>query len=160
MTRLFDRLARAFDVMLACVILAMVALACLNAALRYVFGYSILWADEILVFAMIAITFLGVISVTARSDHLKMSLFVQSLNPTAARVIRILENAVISGVCLFVASYSWKVVALLVKRGTLSNMSNTPLWILHALVLIGLLGIALVSAVKMVQALRSGEGSA
>lgn len=157
MTHLINRLTRWLDTGLACVILAMVALACVNVALRYIWGYSILWADEALVFAMISVTFLGVISVSARSQHLKMSLFVQALGPKATRVVQVLENLLIAGVCLYVATYSWKVVAMLVKRGTLSNMSNTPLWLLQSLVLVGLVGMAVISILKIAQVIRGED---
>jgi TRAP-type C4-dicarboxylate transport system permease small subunit len=159
MTHVIDRLTRLLDTVLASVILAMVAMGCLNVALRYGWGYSILWADETLVFAMIGVTFLGVISVSYRSQHLKMSLFVQALGPKATRVVQVLEHLLIAGTCLYVAAYSWKVVAMLIKRGTLSNMSNTPLWLLHSLVLVGLVGMAAISVLKIVQAIR-GEDAA
>lgn len=155
MTDLIDRLSRLIDTVLACVILLMVALACLNVALRYVWGYSILWADEALVFAMIGVTFLGVVSVSARSAHLKMSLFVQALGPRATFAVQILERLTTAAVCLFVAWYSWKVVAMLIKRGTLSNMANVPLWALHTLVLVGLVGMAVISLLQIVVALRA-----
>ena len=158
MTRVIDRLSHLLDTALACVILAMVAFSCLNVALRYGFGYSILWTDETLVFAMIGVTFLGAISVSSRSHHLNMSLFVQALGPRATRVLKVLENLLMIGVCLYVATYSWKVVAMLIKRGTRSDMSNIPLWMLHSLVLAGLVGMAVIAALKIIQLIR-GEGT-
>ncbi len=160
MDTLINRLTGLLRTGLALVILLMVTLACVNVALRYLWGISLLWADEALVFAMVGVTFLGVISVSARSNHLRMTLFVQALGPRGKRVLEALEHVVTITICLFVAYYSWKVVAMLIKRGTLSNMADVPLWTLHLLVLTGLAGMALIAALQLFTLVRHSRKDA
>lgn len=147
--RLLERAIRALDTFLAAAVLAMVALACANAALRYLWGGTLVWADETLIFAMIGVSFLGLIGVAHRRGQLRMSLLSQMLPARAARVLRGLDLAVTAAVCLFVAKYSLDTVGRLKARGTLSNMAEVPLWAMHALVLAGLVGMALIALLQL-----------
>lgn len=155
--RLLDRAIRALDGFLAAALLAMVALACANAALRYLWGETLVWADETLIFAMVGVSFLGVIGVAHRRQQLRMSLLSQLLPAQAARVLRGLDLAVTAGVCLFVAKYSLDTVARLKTRGTLSNMAELPLWAMHGLVLAGLVGMALIALLQLGRLLSGRE---
>ena len=144
-----DAAVRALDTLLALVILSMVALACVNAGLRYLWGETLIWADETLIFAMIGVTFLGAIGVAHRRRHLRMGLVAQAAPAWAAKILTGLELATTAGVCLFVANYSLETVLKLIQRGTLSNMAEVPLWALHAMVLAGLALTALVSLLQL-----------
>ena len=70
--RLIDRVARALELALAALFVFAVLLNFANVVGRYLIGRSILWADEIEVFIMVGMTFLGVIVVTWRREHLRM----------------------------------------------------------------------------------------
>lgn len=152
-----DRAVRALDTLLALVVLAMVALACVNAGLRYLWGETLIWADETLIFAMIGVTFLGAIGVAHRRRHLRMGLVAQAAPAWAAKILTGLELAVTATVCLFVADTSLETVTKLIARGTLSNMAEVPLWVLHALVLAGLVGMAAVCLLQLAALILRGE---
>jgi TRAP-type C4-dicarboxylate transport system permease small subunit len=149
MTRILDLLARWVNMALALVLLAMVVLACVNVALRYIWQTSLLWVDETLVFLMIAIAFVGAIAVSARDRHLRMELFLQVLPPPFVRVLRGLELATVVGVVGYVSWYSLAAVQRLHVRGTLSNMAQVPLWIVHAAVLVGLAGMVVIALARL-----------
>lgn len=142
---------------LAVVLIAMVVMICVGVALRYVWGVSLLWLDETLVFAMISIVFLGAIGVSHRNQHLRMSLLTQSLPRSVAHKLGLVEQAVTAGVCLFVAWYSFQGVGRLYGRGTLSNMAEVPLWLVQGTVLAGLIGMAAVALFRLVIGLRQGN---
>lgn len=147
-----DRLSGLLDTFLACVLLAMVALACLNVALRYLWGISLIWADESLVFAMIGVTFLGVIGVSSRNEHLRMALLSNVLPRPVQWLVKLLEQLLTLALCLFVAQFAWQATGKLLARGTRSNMAEVPLWLMHGLILIGLLGMAVVALLRLLQA--------
>lgn len=158
MKQTFDALARLGTTALSALLLAMVALICLNVVLRYIFGASLLWVDEVLVFAMVGMVFLASIGVSRRDQHLRMTLITQSLPPAAKRVIAGLEQLATAGICLFTAWYALRSTTLLQGRGTVSNMAEIPLWLVHGTVLLGLVGMALVALVRLYQVLaRKGD---
>lgn len=130
---------------LAIVLIVMVLLICLGVALRYVWGVSLVWLDEALVFAMVGLVFVGAIGVSSKDQHLRMSLMTESLPAPVIRVLRRVEYAITAAVCLFVAWYSYQGVSRLQARGTLSNMAEVPLWIVQGTVLVGLIGMGLVA---------------
>lgn len=153
MRTLFARLGSVATMALCLLLIAMVLLICLNVALRYIWGASLLWADELLVFAMVGLVFLGCISVSARNDHLRMSLFAQMLPDWSRTMLALLEQATIAGVCLFVAWQGWKMTAMLFRRGAVSNMAEVPLWLMQAILLTGLCGMTAVALVRFVRLL-------
>lgn len=158
MKNLLETLGRAGSLALSLVLLAMVALICVNIALRYVWGESLLWSDEVLVFAMVAMVFLAAIGVSVRNQHLRMSLVTQALPARLQRAIVVVEQLLAAGVCLFVGWYSLKATSTLLRRGTLSNMAEVPLWLVNGVVLVGLGGIALTALVRLYLTLARKAG--
>ena len=158
MKQTFDALARLGTTALSALLLAMVTLICLNVVLRYVFGASLLWVDEALVFAMVGMVFLASVGVSRRDQHLRMTLITQSLPSGAKRVIAGLEHLATAAVCLFTAWYALRSTMLLQGRGTVSNMAEIPLWLVHGTVLLGLFGMALVALIRLYETLARKGG--
>lgn len=157
MARFLDLFARWLNLALAVVLLGMVVLACVNVALRYIWQTSLLWVDETLVFLMIGIAFVGAIAVSAQDRHLRMELLLQTLPTRAVRVLRGLELAAVIGVVGYVGWYSSVVVQRLMGRGTLSNMAQVPLWVVHSAVLVGLAGMVLVALLRVLALLSKKD---
>lgn len=157
MARFLDLFARWLNLALAVVLLGMVVLACVNVALRYIWQTSLLWVDETLVFLMIGIAFVGAIAVSAQDRHLRMELLLQTLPARAVRVLRGLELAAVIGVVGYVGWYSSVVVQRLMGRGTLSNMAQVPLWVVHSAVLVGLAGMVLVALLRLLALLSKKD---
>ena len=63
---------------------------------RYAFGYSLYWAEEVLVYLMIWGVFIGVAAVAFNGDHLNMDLFSSGMNEPWKTII----NACIAYVAL------------------------------------------------------------
>jgi TRAP-type C4-dicarboxylate transport system permease small subunit len=157
MKTVIDKAVQGMTTALAFVLIAMVGMICLGVALRYVWGVSLLWLDEALVFAMIGIVFLGAIGVSHRDQHLRMTLLPQSVPRRVARKLGLLEQAFTAGVCLFVAWHSFHAISRLYGRGTLSNMAEFPLWLVQGTVLAGLIGMAAVALYRFFAGMRLGE---
>ena len=87
----FDRIARIIEVTLALAFIFAVLLNFANVVGRYLLGLSLLGADEVQIFIMVAMTFLGAAVVTRRNLHLRMDVLVRFL-PAGVRVaLRIAE---------------------------------------------------------------------
>src|SRR3954466_14005200 len=73
----FDRVARVIELVLAVAFILAVALNFTNVVGRYFFVVSFLASDEVQVFVMVGMTFLGAAVVTAAHEHLRMDVLVQ-----------------------------------------------------------------------------------
>ncbi len=135
--RLIDRAARALELALAVAFLFAVLLNFTNVVGRYIFGTSILWADEIQIFIMIAVTFLGAAIVTWRNAHLRMDALARLFSPnirTALRAIELLTMLVLCGFVFFNSQdFTWRTYDL----GRLSDAAHTPMWIPHGSLTLG-----------------------
>ncbi|WP_334192644.1 TRAP transporter small permease [Pararhodobacter sp.] len=155
--RPLSHLAAGFTLLLSLALIAMVLLACVNVALRYIWQVSLLWADETLVFGVIVLAFLGTITVSIQNRHLRMELLTRALSGRAAWALRLVELVVTAGVLGFTAWYSLAVTRRLWTRGTLSNMAEVPLWLINGAVLVGLTGMALVALAQLAGHLMQGR---
>lgn len=130
--RLIDRVARALELALAALFVFAVLLNFANVVGRYLVGRSILWADEIEVFIMVGMTFLGAIVVTWRRDHLRMDALSRLLPSGAQSALRLLELIVMAGLCGFVFWQSWDYTRRIFMIGRVSDQAGLPMWIPHA----------------------------
>jgi TRAP-type C4-dicarboxylate transport system permease small subunit len=160
--RAFDRIARIIEVVLALAFILAVLLNFGNVVGRYVFGVSLLGADEVQIFIMVAMTFLGAAVVSRRNLHLRMDVLVQFL-PARARVgLRVVELAVLATVAGFVLTQSYFYARQMLRIGRTSDMAGVPMWIPHATVALGFAMIFLVAVWGLVRLAgplpaRSGE---
>ncbi len=140
-----DRLARAG---LGLALIAMVLLNVVNAAGRYLVGRSLAGADEILLYAMIWLVFLGLILVTAEGRHLRLDLLERALPRRAAGLQRLLSDLLVALLCGFLASQSWAVFERLDSIGQTSMAAGLPMAWVHGGLLIGLAATALVAGLQ------------
>src|SRR5262245_13782415 len=105
--RLLDRLARIIELMLALTFICAVTLNFTNVVGRYLLGVSLLGSDEIQVFIMVAMTFLGAVVVTRRDEHLRMDVLVKHAPQRVRLVLRLLEQVLLIVLAGFVLSQSW-----------------------------------------------------
>src|SRR5947209_471943 len=102
-----DRLARLIELVLALAFILAVLLNFSNVIGRYLFGLSLLGSDEVQVFIMVAMTFLGAVVVTRRNEHLRMDVLVK-LAPGGVRLLlRIVEQILLIVLAGFVLSQSY-----------------------------------------------------
>jgi C4-dicarboxylate transporter DctQ subunit len=141
---MIDRVARALELALAALFIFAVLLNFSNVVGRYLFRRSILWADEIEVFIMVGMTFLGVIVVTWRREHLRMDALSRLLPDKAQSALRALELLVTAGLCGFVFWQSWDYTQRMFMIGRVSDQAGLPMWIPHASLAVGFGGIFLV----------------
>jgi TRAP-type C4-dicarboxylate transport system permease small subunit len=155
--RLIERFMRLVVWALGAVLMLAVALNLANVIGRYVFGTAIQGADEIQVFVMVWMTFLGVVAVTWREQHLRMDVLVGFLPRRLQTILRIVETALLAGLAGFVVVQSGRYVALMIKVGRTSEAGEIPMAIPHAAVTIGFALVLLLSLVHLRAALRRGK---
>lgn len=152
--RVFDRIARIIEVVLALAFIVAVLLNFGNVIGRYVFGVALLGADEVQVFIMVAMTFLGAAVVTRRNQHLRMDVLVRFLPVPLQTLLRLAEQLLLVLLAGFVVSESYSYASQMFQIGRRSDMAGVPMWIPHAAVGTGFALILVVTAWRVAELAR------
>lgn len=151
--RVVDRLMWVIERTLAYAFIVAVGLNFFNVVGRYGFGITILSADELQIFIMVFMTFLGAAVVAWRGQHLRMDVLVNALPAPLRRVVRIAELAVVIVLASFVLWNSTYYAKQMFNFGRVSDMGQVPMWIPHGAVAAGFGLIAFVACLRLVQIL-------
>ncbi|VFR32466.1 TRAP-type C4-dicarboxylate transport system, small permease component [plant metagenome] len=147
------KLSRYLELSLGLVFCGVVVLNFASAALRYLGGRAILGADEIQVYAMVWLVFVGAAIAAARRMHLCMDVFTARLSGRVAWWRDMLESLLAVVVCATMSWVSLRFVMQIQAMGQLSDGAGIPMWIAHTAVLIGFGAMALISLVSLVSGL-------
>ena len=143
---------------LAILLIAAVLLNVFNIGARYFFNYSLLGSEELQIFAMVTIAFLGAICVSAERQHLRMDVVLQLLSPRWRQRLAIVESVLTIAICSLMTWISWQFVMRLVRLGQRSGMAEVPMWIPHLTVTLSFVCMALLAALRLPALLRRGPG--
>ena len=132
-----DRIAIGIERVLAWCFIAAVLLNFVNVVDRYIFDRSMLSADEVQVFILVAIVFLGLPVVTWRRKHLRMDVIIDACPPKIRSVVRIFETLVFLAAAIFVCWESSLYASDMYVLGRTSDMAGIPMWIPHSIVAFG-----------------------
>lgn len=135
--RFFERACRVIEVVLALGFLVAVCLNFLNVIGRYVVGYTPSGTDEIQIYIMVWMAFVGAAIITWRDVHLRMDVLFQRFSARLRAVVRGFELAVFLTVAGFVTLQSFYYTMRMLKLGQVSDLAEIPIWIPHAAVVVG-----------------------
>ncbi len=152
-----DRLTRIIELALAFAFIVAVLLNFTNVVGRYLFGLSLLGSDEVQVFIMVAMTFLGAVVVTRRNEHLRMDVLVQFMPEAARLLLRITEQVLLILLAGFVLSQSYFYAAQMFRIGRASDMAGVPMWIPHGSVALGFALILLIACWRLATVITRRE---
>lgn len=158
--RAFDFIARVLELTLALAFILAVLLNFTNVVGRYVFGISLLGSDELQVFIMVGVTFLGAAVVTRRNQHLRMDVLLQ-FAPEGVRVaLRVAEQLLLIALAGFVITQSFFYARQMLRIGRTSDMAGVPMWIPHGAVALGFALIVIVTAWRLIGIARRPQDAA
>ncbi len=131
--------------------LAGVAICFSNVVARYLFGYALFWAEEVMVFLIIWGVFIGVAAAAYERAHLNMDLFSSTFRGTTLQVLNALLVAVLLASCAFMIVQSWQVVTLFYQGGVRSVSAGVPKWLAQAALPVGfaLMALAVLSRLRL-----------
>jgi TRAP-type C4-dicarboxylate transport system permease small subunit len=133
--RVFVGLPRAVTALL---ILAGIGINFANVISRYLFGFALYWAEEVMIFLILWCVFLGAVAVAFNGAHLRMDLISARIGPPWRGIVNGLTVAAFVVCGLFVAVQSWKVLDLIASSGDVSVTASVPMVIPHSALLIGM----------------------
>ena len=160
-TRTLERLTGWIERALAYAFIAAVALNFINVVGRYVFDDTILSADELQIFVMVFMTFLGAAVVAWRNQHLRMDVVVNTLPLSLRRVVAIAELAATVALAGFVLWNSTYYAGQMYAIGRVSDMARVPMWIPHGVVALGFGLMAVIALLRLIEIVggRSARGT-
>ena len=154
--RILDRGARILEMALALCFVAAVLLNFGNVVGRYLFGISLLGSDEVQIFIMVGMTFLGAAVVTRRNQHLRMDVLVRFLPKWFQLLLRVLEQLLLIALAGLVVSQSYFYASRMMMIGRTSDMAGVPMWIPHGTVAAGF-GLILLLAIWALIRMATGR---
>ena len=157
MSRSIDAFALALERLLGAALIVAVLYNFVNVVGRYVFGRTFISADEVQIYIMVYIAFLGAAVVSWRRMHLRMDVLVQRL-PRGVRAalgaVELALTVVLAAFVLYVASGYVHQMAGLDAR---SQNAGIPMWLPHSAIVIGFGLIAVLSVLQTIQLFRKGD---
>ena len=138
----------------AILLVASVALNFANVIGRYFFGFSIYWAEEMMLFLMVGCVFLGNGVVAWSGRQIRMDVVVGKLPEKVRRVLDVFSELVLIATALTIVVWAWPVVRDLYSFDQRSQAGDFPLYVPQALIPVGLSLMALLAAVRLL----SGAG--
>ncbi|MEO9526460.1 TRAP transporter small permease [Roseibium sp.] len=143
--------AEALAVQLICVLLGlclivMVLINVANAVGRYSGWFSLVGADELLVYGMIWIVMLGAILAARSRDHLSINLLPTAMSGRLAAGLQIAIDVATVSVSVLIAWNSFIFIERIASLNQKSMGLGMPMVIPHSAILVGFIGIAAVTA--------------
>lgn len=138
---------RLFGLMFCAVVLLNFA----SAALRYAGGRALVGADEVQVYLMVWLIFLGAAVAGARHMHLRMDIFVQRLGPQLGWWRGLFEAVLSLAICILMTWVSIGFSSEMMTMGQRSDGAGIPMWLVHAAPAAGFLGLALASGWDLIR---------
>ena len=116
---------------------------------RYFLSVSIPWAEEVMLFLMIACVFLNCGLVGWAGRQIRMDAFVSLLPSRLRAIVELVCELVVVATCLVLAVLSWPVVSMLAELDERSQAANIPLVLPQAMMPIGFLIMAFLIAIRL-----------
>lgn len=143
-----NRLMAAIERVLALAFIVAVCLNFANVVGRYGFGTSIAGGDEVQVYIMVWMAFLGAVLVSWRGEHLRMDVLAQRFPHRAQSALKMIELVLVMGLAAFALWQSWNYTEQMIAIGRRSDNAGIPMWIPHSAVAVGFALILLVAVLK------------
>jgi len=121
-----------------------------NVVGRYLFGISLLGSDEVQVFIIVCVTFLGAAVVTRRNQHLRMDVLLQFMPQSLRLALRVAEQLLLIAIAGFVLTQSFFYARQMLRIGRTSDMAGVPMWIPHGAVAAGFTLILIVTIWRLI----------
>lgn len=143
-----NRLMAAIERVLALAFIVAVCLNFANVVGRYGFGTSIAGGDEVQVYIMVWMAFLGAVLVSWRGEHLRMDVLARGFSARARTALGRVELVLVIALAGFAVWQSWNYTQQIIAIDRRSDNAGIPMWIPHSAVAVGFALMLLVSILK------------
>ena len=158
LNRSIDALALGLEKLLGLALIIAVLINFVNVVGRYIFGSTFISADEVQIYIMVYIAFLGAAVATWRRIHLRMDVLVQRLPGGIKAVLAAAELVLILVLASLVLYVSSGYVTQMAGLDARSQNAGIPMWIPHSALVLGFGLIAVLAVLQIFQLFRKGDG--
>jgi TRAP-type C4-dicarboxylate transport system permease small subunit len=152
-----NRFSDALEKLLGAALIAAVAFNFVNVVGRYILGRTFIAADEVQIYIMVYIAFLGAAVATWRRMHLRMDVLVHRLPRSVQAALAATELALVLVLAGFVLYVSSGYVAQMAGLDARSQNAGIPMWLPHSAIVTGFGLIAVLAVLQIVQLFRKGD---
>ena len=149
-------IVRTAEIMAALTLVIGVLINFANVVGRYCLSAPIPWAEEVLVFLMIAGVFLGGSAVTLRGAHIRMDVVVQMLPAPIQRALDVLALAAFIVTASALIWFAYPVIQQLADFDQRSEVIRIPVAYPHSVIPIGLFLMILASIARLIDSTVGG----
>jgi TRAP-type C4-dicarboxylate transport system permease small subunit len=146
-----NALAWLIERVLAIALLVGISLNFVNVLGRYLFGAVLNGVDEVEIYILIWIAFLGAAAVTWRGAHLRMDVLIGACPPAVRGIVATIESIILFVISGFVAWQSFLYVQRIYSLGAVSDIAHIPTWIPHSAIPISFAAMALIVVLRTLQ---------
>ena len=137
-TSLIKDLVASIRFLTTVLLLVAVALNFVNIVGRYIFNAPIALAEEVMLFLLVAVVFLGNSVVAWEGKQIRMDVVLHTLPPAVRHVFEVFADLAMIAVSVALIVFAWPVIQMLSEFDQRSQAANVPLFIPQALIPIGL----------------------
>lgn len=148
---LFRPLDAIFKVLIAVMLCVLVITVGANVTGRFVFNYSLAWADELSRYVFIWVIFIGAALAYFRDEHIAVDLLVKRLGPRPAAALNLLRDLLVLAVLLVLL---WGSVGVMTTFAQTSAILGVPLRLVNVSVPIAAALMTLMCGYKIANDLR------
>ena len=149
LTTAVERVVQAASYALGILLLIAAFINVANVIARYVFRRPFIWGEEIILYLVIWLVFIGVPVAAWRHLHLRMDVVYEWFPPALRRVVGIVIALTTLWLCAQMVFLSWRVIALLQLNNQRSAAAGVPMFVVYWAIPIGFGLLALVSLVQL-----------
>jgi len=131
----------------AFLIIASVGLIATNSIGRYAFHNSIVWAEEVLGFALVWMVFAGAVLVTERNEHLSMSLFTENAPYWVRQLLGMFSDILLLVIASFISYQGFEAIS---DINYVSQAARLPLNFVNAVIPLAFAAITVILAIRIV----------
>lgn len=141
--------ASGISILLGVALIVAVFINVANVIGRYGFNHPIEGADEVEVYLMIGLAFLGALVAHIRRRHLRMDVLARRFPAPVARAANLFEALVAVAVCGLMTWVSFNYTNRIWRLGSHSENAHIPMWIPHSMLAIAFALMTLVGVIRL-----------
>lgn len=121
----------------------------INVISRYAFNHPVEGADEVEIYLMVGLAFLGALVAHIRGRHLRMDVLARRFPPPVARLVNAAEALVGIAVCGLMTWVSFSYTSRIWRLGSRSDNAHMPMWVPHGILPVAFALMTLVGVVRL-----------
>lgn len=115
--------------LVVCVTSVMAIALFLQVTSRYVFNFSITWAEEISLFGMIWLAYFGSAMAVTQRKHIRITLIPDMFSPKVQKTLDIINNFVFMAIMCLLIYGTYNMTVLAYETGQVAAATRLPRWI-------------------------------